>query len=165
MRKKYFLLLSVLAVAVAISCNKSTALPVITPSPATIFTPGKLNHTKDSINVGDTVYLNAAGTVWDTTRTISVFLTANYGGPTAGTYIYGTVAAPIKVNRVIGALNSNGLYAWTATILLPGASAVTHKTTLAISATYVYQLSLSSQLPSSMSATDAGVKTKTVFVK
>jgi hypothetical protein len=66
---------------------------------------------------------------------------------------------------VIGAVNNSGLYAWTATIPLPGATSVAHKTTLAISGTYIYQLSLSSQLPSSMSATDMGIKTKTVYVK
>lgn len=167
MRNIFFLLLVILASAASIAgCVKSAALPVSPPSPSQIFTPGSLKHTADTVNVGDTVQLNASGSIWDTTKTISVFLTATYGGATAGSFNYGTVTAPILVKRVINpALNSSGLYPWTATIALPGATLVAHKTTLAITATYVYQLSLSSQLPPSMSATDAGIKTKTVYVK
>jgi hypothetical protein len=167
MRKKLLIFLVAVASAAFIaSCVKSDALPVYTPSPTLIFTPGSLKHTADTVNVGDTVQLAASGTVWDTTRTISVFLSATYGGATSGSYNYGNVTAPILVKRVINpTVNSSGLYPWTATILLPGATSVAHKTTLSITATYVYQLTLSSQLPSSMSSSDAGIKTKTVYVK
>jgi len=48
---------------------------------------------------------------------------------------------------------------------LPGATIVPHKKRLAITSTYVYQLSLSSQLPASMTSADAGIKIKTVYVK
>ncbi len=173
MRKKNLLFLSVLAIVVisVVSCVKSATLPTKTPSPATIFTAGKLNHTKDSVNVGDTIYLNATGTVWDTTQSISVFVTATSGDSTAtafnptGTFVMGSSVAPVKVNRVIGALNASGLYAWTATITLPGATGVAHKKRLAITSTYIYQLSLSSQLPASVTSTDAGIKIKTVYIK
>lgn len=166
MRKKFLLFLSVLiAGAVAISCNKSKALPVVFPSPTYVFTASTLNHTKDSVNVGDTVYLTATGTVYDTTKTISAYLTTTYS---SGSYTYGTAAAPIKLTRTIGAQAASGLYAWTATILLPGATTVPHKTALTITSTFVYQLSLSSQLPASLTLTDAGTpgaKVKTVYVR
>jgi len=167
MRKKLFIFLVALASAAGIaSCVKSNTLPVYFPSPSVIFTPGSLKHTADTVNVGDTIRLTASGTVWDTTKTISVFLTATYGGATSGSYNYGNVTTPILVKPVINpTANGSGLFPWTATILLPGATSVSHKTTLAVTATYLYQLSLSSQLPASMSATDAGIKTKTVYVK
>jgi hypothetical protein len=165
MRKKFLLFLSVLiAGAVAISCNKSKALPVYSPSPTYVFTASSLKHTQDTVNVGDTISLTATGTIFDTTKTISAFLTSTYS---TGSYTYGSAAAPVKVNRVIGA-QSNGLYAWTATILLPGATTVPHKSALTITSTFVYQLSLSSQLPASLTLTDAGTpgaKVKTVYVR
>jgi len=165
MSKKFLLFLSVLiAGAVAISCNKSKALPVYSPSPTYVFTAGTLKHTKDTVNVGDTISLTATGTVYDTTRAISVFLTSTYS---TGSSSYGTAAAPVAVKRVIGA-QSNGVYAWTATLLLPGATSIPHKTALTISATFSYALTLSSQLPASLTLTDAGTpgaKVKTVYVK
>jgi hypothetical protein len=166
MRKKFLLFLFVLiAGAVAISCNKSKALPVYSPSPTYVFTAGSLKHTKDTVNVGDTISLTATGTVYDTTKTISAFLTSTYS---TGSNTYGSAASPIKVNRIIGSAASNGLWSWTATILLPGATSVPHKTALTITSTFVYQLSLSSQLPASLTVTDAGTpgaKAKTVYVK
>src|SRR5215472_9239192 len=133
MRKKLFIFLTALASAAGIaSCVKSDTLPVYTPSPTVIFTPGSLKHTADIVHVGDTVQLAASGTVWDTTKTISVFLSATYGGASSGSFNLGTAASPILVKRVINpTVNSSGLYPWTATIVLPGATSVAHKTTLA----------------------------------
>jgi hypothetical protein len=165
MKIKYLLLLTILAAAVVISCNKTTTLPVSNPTPTDIFTATSLSHTKDSVNVGDTVYLNVAGTVYDTTKAIYAWLTStDTVSGTIDVYNSGSAASPITVKRKIGA-QSNGLYTWSATIPLVGATYVPAKTVLTITASFQYQLSLSTQLPSSLTLKDAGVKKKTVFVK
>ena len=149
-----------------ISCSKGTTLPVL-PTVNTIFSASPVHHTKDSVNVGDTVYLTATGVMSDTTQAISVYLIATYtSSGVAGTYTYGSSAAPVKIVRTItGPINSAyGLYPWSATIMLPGATNVGHKTTLTITGNYVYQLSLSSAL-GVLAVTDAGVKNKTIYVK
>jgi hypothetical protein len=150
-----------------ISCNKTTTLPVV-PTVNTTFSANPVHHTKDSVNVGDTVYLTASGVISDTTQTISVYLVSTYSATgIAGTFNYGTAAAPVKVVRTItGPINpAYNLYPWSATIILPGATAaVPHKSTLTITGNYVYQLSLSSSL-GILAVTDAGVKNKTIYVK
>ena len=167
MRKNNLLFLFVLAAAAfAAGCDKGTVLPV--QSVSNIFSASKLNHTADTVNVGDTIYLTATGTVADTTKTISAFLTAAYtAGGVSSVYSFGSSSSPVKLNRTIGALN-NGLYGWTATIPLTGATNVPHKTAITVAATFMYQLSLSSQLPSNLTVSDSGMpggKQKTVYVR
>jgi hypothetical protein len=165
MRNKILITLVVLITAAAIGCAKHQFLPIVTPPVSTIFTISSLNHTADTVNVGDTIWLNAAGTIYDTTKLISVYLTSSYtAGGVSSIYDFGTSSSPVKVtNRVIGALN-NGVYSWTATIALTGATNVPVKTKLTIAATFQYQLSFSSELPSSLSINDTGQHNKTVYV-
>jgi hypothetical protein len=66
------------------------------------------------------------------------------------------------LSRTIGA-QTNGLYAWTSTIILVGATTV-DKAKLTITANFIYQLSLSSE-QGKLAATDAGNPNKTVYVK
>ncbi|HLI92893.1 MAG TPA: hypothetical protein VKU83_04770 [Puia sp.] len=164
MDKKIFIALVVVVTAATTGCAKHHFLPIVTPPVSRIFTVSSLNHTADTVNVGDTVYLDAAGTIYDTSKTIYVSMTASYTANGASTvYNYGSAGSPIKVKYVTGA-DSAGVFDWTATIPLIGATSVPAKTKLTIAATFQYQLSLSSELPSSLSISDAGQKTKTVYV-
>jgi hypothetical protein len=164
MRKNISITLVFLITAAAVGCAKHQFLPVFTPPVPTIFTANTLNHTADTVNVGDTIWLNATGTVYDTTKNIYVFLSSTYtAGGVSQVFSFGTAASPVKLNRVIGAA-TNGVYAWSALITMTGATNVAVKTKLSISGTFQYQDSFSSQLPSSLTVSDAGVKNKTVYV-
>jgi hypothetical protein len=163
MRNKLFLCSAVLAIALAFGCSKGVTLPVSQPS--IIFTASTLNHTADSVNVGDTIHLQVTGTMSDTTKTISAYLVTTFtAGGVSGVYNYGNSSSPVKLNRTILS-NNGGLYSWTATIIMPGATNVPHKTALTVTATLEYQLSLSSELPTSLTLTDKGVKNKTIYVR
>lgn len=168
MRNKLFIFLSALAVtAIAAGCVKSATQPVYTPNPQYVFYTSTLAHTKDTVNVGDTIQLKATGYFYDTTKTISAFVTSSYAGPVSGTYTYGSATAPVKLTRTATLAPGFNEYYWTATIPVIGATNVAHKTTLTLSTTFVYQLSLSSQLPPSMTYVDGApaTKAKTIYVK
>lgn len=160
--KRIILFLGVLFMVFIIACTKSTTLPDYMATPATIFSIGTLTHMADSLNVGDTIKLAATGHINDTTQSISVYMTAT---STAPVFVFstGTVAAPIKISRTIGAIDATGTYTWSSTIALPNAT-ITHKTALTVTANFIYQLSLSSQL-GALSVADAGIKNKTVYVR
>ena len=160
------LLFSLLSIGLLIAaCDKSTTFPPYVPPVATNFSAKTLNHTKDSVAVGDTLYLTATGILSDTNQAIYTYLISSY---TAATYNYGSAATPVKLSRTITSSASNlpGTYTWTSTIMLPGATLVPHKTKLTIVANYIYQLSLSSQ-QGTVTSTDAGSgpNNKTVYVK
>jgi hypothetical protein len=167
---KKVLLFGFLAFAVAliiVSCSKGTVLPKQS-NVNVVFAADPVHHTKDSVSVGDTLTLTASGVISDTTQNIYVYLISTYtGSGLAGTFTYGTTAVPVKVARIInvGSYNSTyGLYNWTATLTLTGATTLPHKTTLTITGNYIYQLSTSSVL-GSLAVTDAGVKNKTIYIK
>jgi hypothetical protein len=161
---KKVLLFSLVVVTILIgACNKVTNLPAYTPAVPINFSVGSLKHTQDTVNVGDTIYLTATGTMYDTTKNIYVYLSSSYSASGVGSvFNYGSAASPIKLSRVIGA-QTGSLFAWTATIMLPGATFVPAKTKLTIAGNFIYQLSLSSQ-QGTVSATDAGQTNKTVYV-
>ena len=162
--KKWLLFSFIASFLFFFGCTKNNILPAYTPAVPVIFSVSSLNHTVDSVNVGDTIYLNAAGTVYDTTKNIYVYMSASSTiSGASSVYNFGSPTSLIKVNRVIGATNAAGLYTWTATLMLPGATLVPHKTKLTITGNFIYQLSLSSEL-GNLSATDAGIKNKTVYV-
>ncbi|HTS44913.1 MAG TPA: hypothetical protein VMH01_10985 [Puia sp.] len=163
--KKFLLFFVVVLSVFIVACNKTTTLPNYTPTPSTIFSVSGLNHTEDTVNVGDTIYLVANGVMYDTTQNIYTYLsTSGTASGVSTTFNYGSSSSPIKLTRTIGAQNAAGLYTWTSTILLPGATWVPSKTKLTIVGNFIYQLSLSSQL-GTLSATDAGQKNKTVYVQ
>jgi len=72
--KKLFLF-SMLALGILIfGCVKSTNLPAYTPPVTTNFSVSSLKHTADTVNLGDTIYLTAIGTIYDTTKNIYVYV-------------------------------------------------------------------------------------------
>ena len=159
---KKLLLISMIALSIlSLSCVKYTSLPAYTPPVATNFSVGSLIHTADTVNFCDTIYLTATGTVSDTTKNIYAYLTVSSSAAGVSTYNYGSASTPIKLSRTIGA-QTNGLYAWTSTIMLVGATTV-DKAKLTITANFIYQLSLSSE-QGKVTATDAGIANKTVYV-
>jgi hypothetical protein len=149
-------------------CSKNNSVPPYTPPVAKNFSVTSLKHTQDTVNVGDTIYLNVAGTVYDTTQNIYPYITA---GSSNNTFTYGTSPSsliasktPVKLTRVIGA-SANGVYSWTSTIILVGATLVPDKSTLTISGAFTYQLTLSSEGNGVATITDAGQTTKTIYVR
>lgn len=164
MQNKKYLAFAILILAAAVGCAKHQFLPV-TSTPSKIFTVTKLAHTEDSVNVGDTLQLTATGTMSDTSKAVYVFLTSTYSA-NGSTVVqnFGTVTSPIKVKYSAVAGTTSG-FNWTATITLIGATEVPDKTKLTIAATFQYQLSLSSELPSSLATTDAGQSNKTIYVR
>jgi hypothetical protein len=163
MHNKFLITLVGLLAAAAIGCAKHEFLPV-PGTPAKIFTVTKLAHTADSVNIGDTLQLTATGTIADTSKAIYVALTSTYSANGATVVqTFGSASTPIKVKYAAVAASAG--FTWTATIPLIGATQVADKTKLTIAGTFQYQLSLSSALPSSLAATDAGQATKTIYVR
>ena len=147
-----------------VACNKTTTLPVYTPPVAKNFSVTSLKHTQDSVNVGDTLYLTATGVASDSSQFIYTYLSVSSTIGGAGSiFYYGTASSPVKLSKNYGS-QTNGLYSWTSNIMLPGATLVPHKTKLTIVGNFIYQLSLSSEL-GTLSATDAGMLNKTVYVR
>ncbi len=162
--KKVILFSTIISAILVCSCSKNNSLPPYTPPVAVNFSVSSLNHTKDTVNVGDTIYLTATGVMYDTTQNIYAYLAASASvGGVGMVYNYGSSASPVKLSRTIGAQN-NGLYSWTSNIMFPGATFVPPSTKLTITANFIYQLTLSSE-QGTLSATDAGVANKTVFVQ
>ncbi|HTQ28672.1 MAG TPA: hypothetical protein VMI35_11105 [Puia sp.] len=162
--KKFLLFFSVATMILAAACNKTTNLPPYAPVVPVIFSVSSLKHTQDTVNIGDTIYLTATGTMYDTTKNIYVYLASSYtASGVASVYNFGSAASPVKLSRVIGT-QTNNLWGWTSTIMLTGATFVPAKTKLSITGNFIYQLSLSSQ-QGTLSAADAGQSNKTVFVQ
>ncbi len=168
--KKLFLFSLVIFATIA-ACNKNSTVPVYTPPIAKNFSVTSLKHTSDTVNVGDTIYLNVAGTMYDSSSTdrnvypyISVATsssTYNWGTPPTS---LPTTKTPIKLSLVFDS-TANNLYYWTSSLMLTGATMVAHGTTLTITGLFTYQLSLSSEGGGTSSVSDAGVKTKTIYVR
>jgi hypothetical protein len=160
--KRYFIpAIVILAIA---ACNKATTLPSYTPPVAKNFSVASLKHTQDSVNVGDTIYLTATGTASDSSQFIYTYLSASSSaGGIGSVFYYGSASSPVKLAKTYGTQTA-GLYSWTSTIMLPGATLVPHKTKLTIVGNFIYQLSLSSE-QGTLSATDAGLLNKTVYVR
>jgi hypothetical protein len=164
---KNLLLISLLASGVLFfGCVKHNILPAYTPAFAKDFSVSSFNHTADTVNVGDTVYCTAEGTMSDTVtgqNNIYAYFTVVSSAPGSPVYNFGTASSPIKLTKTLGAA-SNGLYGWTSTIAIVGAT-TTPNSKLTITGNFIYQLSLSSEGNGTASATDAGVLNKTVFVQ
>jgi hypothetical protein len=161
--KKEFLFTLILAATVVLSCTKNTIVPPYSPPVTNNFTVISMNHTKDTVNVGDTIYLNVSGTMYDTLN-VYTYLTTKSTATGSPVYSTGSSAAPIKLNRVLGTSNASDMNAWTATIPLTGLTSVSGSK-LTISGNFIYQLSLSSEGGGLATAADAGLINKTVYVK
>jgi hypothetical protein len=178
--KKIILFSLITATLLIAACDKGVNLPAYTPATATNFAVTALNHTVDSVNVGDTLYLVASGTIADTASFISdtsksvhlltAYLTSSFSAYSVSqVQNFGSATAPITLKMAFGPQNSAGLYTWTSTIELIGATAVPHKTKLTIAANFIYQLTLSSQ-QGTLTASDAGIAgatkpAKTIYVR
>jgi hypothetical protein len=122
-----------------------------------------MNHTKDTVKVGDTIYLNVSGTMYDTLN-VYAYLTTKSTATGSPVYSTGSSASPIKLNRVLGSSNPSDMNPWNATIPLTGLTSVSGSK-LTISGNFIYQLSLSSEGGGLATAADAGLINKTVYVQ
>jgi hypothetical protein len=161
--KKEFLLTLILAATIILSCTKNTIVPPYIPPVANNFTVTTMSHTKDTVNAGDTIYLNVTGTMYDTLY-VYAYLTTKSTSTGSPVYSTGSSASPIKLNRILGSSNVTDMNPWTSTIALTGVTSV-HGSKLTISANFIYQLSLSSEGGGLATANDAGVINKTVYVQ
>ena len=161
--KKEFLFSLVLAAMTILGCTKNTIVPPYTPPVANNFTVISMNHTKDTVKVGDTIYLNVSGTMYDTLN-VYAYLTTKSTATGSPVYSTGSSASPIKLNRVLGSSNPSDMNPWTATIPLTGLTSVSGSK-LTISGNFIYQLSLSSEGGGLATAADAGLINKTVYVQ
>jgi hypothetical protein len=159
--KKYLLL--IIVIAAIVSCNKTTTLSAYTPPSTTNLKVTSLNHTADTVNVGDTIYLTAKGSIYDT---LNVYAYFSISSSSAGSPVYtvGSSSSPIKLSTVLDTKNFNGTNTWTATIALTKLANVSNSK-LTITGNFIYQLSLSSQGSNTATISDAGVNTKTIYIQ
>lgn len=162
MKKKYLFILAASYILI-FGCTKNSVVPPYTPPVATNFTVTSMNHTKDTVNVGDTIYLNVVGTMYDTLG-VYAYLTAKSSAAGSPVYSIGSSSSPIKLKCVLSSANVTDINPWTSTIMLTGISSIANSK-LTISGNFIYQLSLSSEGGGLASATDAGVVNKTVFIQ
>jgi hypothetical protein len=161
--KNIFLSSLIIISVVVLGCSKGTEIPPYSPPVTNNFTVSSMSHTKDTVNTGDTVYLNVAGTMYDTLNVYGYF-TIKSTATGSPVYSSGSSASPIKINRVLATNNPTDMNAWTSTVILTGVTSVSGSK-LTITGNFIYQLSLSSQGGGLAAAADAGVLNKTVFVK
>ena len=161
--KKNYILILIISGILFFSCTKNTFVPVYTPPVSTNFTVTSMNHTKDTVNVGDTILLDVVGTMYDTLNVYAYF-TIKSTATGSPVYTYGSSSSPIKLVRVLGSSNVTDINPWTSTIKLIGFTSIPNSK-LTISANFIYQLSLSSEGGGLATATDGGVVNKTVFIQ
>jgi hypothetical protein len=161
--KNIFLFFLVLSGILVISCKKNSIVPVYTPPVSSNFTVTSMNHTKDTVNTGDTIYLNVVGTMYDTLN-VYTYVTAKSSATGSPVYSYGSSSSPVKLKCILSSSNVSGMNPWTSTIMLTGLTSIANSK-LTISANFIYQLSLSSEGGGLASATDGGVVNKTVFIQ
>jgi hypothetical protein len=161
--KNILLIILVIAGILALSCTKNTIVPPYTPPVTNNFTVTSMRHTKDTVNTGDTIYLMVSGTMYDT-LSVYTYLTIKSNASGSPVYSYGSSASPIKVNRQLETTNAADTNHWNAVIPLAGFTA-TPNSTLNISGTFIYQLSLSSEGGGVAQAADLGIINKSVYVQ
>ncbi|HEY4936209.1 MAG TPA: hypothetical protein VII44_06505 [Puia sp.] len=161
--KNIFLFSLTVSGILAFSCTKSSVVPPYTPPVATNFTVTSMNHTKDTVNVGDTIYLNVSGTMYDTLN-VYTYVTAKSSATGSPVYSYGSSSSPIKLKCTLSSSNVSDINLWTSTIMLIGLTSIANSK-LTISANFIYQLSLSSQGGGLATATDGGIANKTLYIQ
>lgn len=161
--KKIFLFSLICSGVLVFGCTKNSIVPTYTPPVTANFTVTSMNHTQDTVNVGDTILLDVVGTMYDTLNvyTYVIVKSSATGSPV---YSYGSSASPVKLKCILGSNNVTGMNPWTSTIKLTGVTSIANSK-LTISANFIYQLSLSSEGGGLASATDGGVINKTVFIQ
>lgn len=161
--KKIFIVSLILSGFLIFSCTKNSIVPPYTPPVSANFTVTSMNHTKDTVNVGDTIYLTVAGTMYDT-LSVYAYLSIKSSASGSPVYSYGSSSAPIKLTRVLGSSNVTDVNPWTSIIRVTGVTSIPNSK-LTISGNFIYQLSLSSEGGGLATATDGGVVNKTVFIQ
>lgn len=149
-----------------IACNKEEQLPTYKSSVPVIFSVNsRMSHTIDTVNLGDTIYLTASGTIADTANTFSSsfkMFTGNVSASGAFTSS-GNLAGAAFISplpRLISApVAPSALFGWVAPIAVP-CPPVAHKTNILISGSFENSVSLSSQL-GNQSASDS----KPIYVR
>ena len=122
-----------------------------------------LKHTEDTVNVGDTVYLTATGSIYDTLAVYAYF-TVSSSATGSPVYTIGSSSSPILLSTVLNTKNIAGTNAWTAIIPLTKITSVANSK-LTITGNFVSQLTLSSQGSNTVTVADAGQTTKTIYVQ
>jgi len=144
------------------SCIKHDVLPNSISKIDTIFlVNSSMTHAKDTIFLGDTIFMTAKGKIADTTNIIS----ANFK-VLASSNLVGAGYFP-KLTRVItpptGTTGTAALYNWTSTLAIICPS-VARKTAVTVSAIFENSLSLSSKM-GNQSASDKTGKATSVYIK
>ncbi len=147
MKKILFVLL--IASGVLVACDKTDTLPEVSTSP--IFSVSSVKHTKDTVNLGDSIYFTVMGKIADTTNTFTASIKLVSGSVSASTGAFTSsnimVAAHYvkSVARVIStASGTSPLYNWTSVIGIPSPG-VARKTNVLTTISIENSLSLSSQ--------------------
>ncbi|MBS1918371.1 MAG: hypothetical protein JST87_19050 [Bacteroidetes bacterium] len=160
---KKFILISIVVAAV-VACNKTTTLPTYTPPVSKNLVVKTFAHTADTVNVGDTIYLTATGTVYDSLNLYGYFSisSSSTGSPV---YTVGSSSSPIKLATALATKNPTDTNSFVATIVLPKLTNVSGSK-LTVTGNFVYPLSLSSQGANIVTGVaDAGQLTKTIYIQ
>ncbi|HLK30557.1 MAG TPA: hypothetical protein VKT28_18390 [Puia sp.] len=159
---KRFILLCAIVGAI-IACNKTTTLPSYKAPFASNLSISSLKHTEDTVSVGDTIYLNASGTVYDSLNIYGYFsITSSATG--SPVYAVGTSSSPVLLSTVYATKNPTDTNQWSAVIPLTKLTSVSN-TKLTITGNFTSQLTLSSMGNKIVTVSDAGQKTKTIYVQ
>ncbi len=159
--KKYIFFFAIILAIVA--CNKTTTLPAYTSPATSNLKVTSLKHTEDTVNVGDTVYLTATGSIYDTLAVYAYF-TVSSSATGSPVYTIGSSSSPILLSTVLNTKNIAGTNTWTAIIPLTKITSVANSK-LTITGNFVSQLTLSSQGSNTATVADAGQTTKTIYVQ
>jgi hypothetical protein len=160
--KKYLFLL--LITAIVFACNKTTTLPNYTPPITKNLIVKSFAHVADTVNVGDTIYLTATGTAYDSLNLYGYFsiVSSATGSPV---YTVGSSSSPVLLPIMYATKNATDTNQWVATIALPKLTNASNSK-LTITGNFFYPLSLSSQGTNLVTGVaDAGQKTKTIYIE
>ena len=162
--KKYLFLLLIIAIVVVVACNKTTTLGSYTPPISKNLIVKSFAHVADTVNVGDTIYLTATGTAYDSLNVYGYFsiVSSATGSPV---YTVGSSSSPILLSIMYATKNPTDTNQWVATIALPKLTN-TANSRLTITGNFFYPLSLSSQGANLVTGVaDAGQETKTIYIQ
>jgi hypothetical protein len=150
-------------VAVIIACNKTTTLPAYTAPFSSNISISSFKHTEDTVNVGDTVYLNVNGLAYDSLNVYGYFSVSSSatGSPV---YAVGSSSSPVLLATSYATKNPTDTNRWSAVVALTKLTSIAN-TKLTITGNFVSQLSLSTMGNKVITVTDAGQTTKTVYVQ
>jgi len=100
-----------------ISCTQDSVVPVYIPLVAIYFNFPSMNHTKDTIDARDKIYLNVVGKMYDMLK-VYVCFTNKSSANGSPVYFTGGSSTPIKLTRVFSTYNVSGVNPWTSTMML-----------------------------------------------